>query len=179
MRTHFPRLIAALDWCTSPVSARPHEWAYYRLPIIVFVTDVFLSFTLGALLVVTGVELEEISLGIPILSIWFFFFLLLISTIEELIFRIVPLTIVMSATERRFVYLLAAIITGATFGYVHGGLGNIPVQGIGGFLYAVLFIKYAHNGDRFLEASMVVIAMHTAFNGLIGLILLLSGETTF
>jgi membrane protease YdiL (CAAX protease family) len=169
----------ALDWCTAPVTATPREWAYYRLPFIVFLVDAVVSFSLGAVMYATGVELEETTLGISILSLWFVFFLVLISVIEELIFRIVPLTIVMSATNRRFVYLATALATAATFGYVHGGVANIAVQGIGGFLYAVLFIKYAENGERFLAASMVVIAMHTAFNGLIGLILLLSGETTF
>jgi len=163
----------------TPNHYRPSEWAYYRWPLSVFAIDVCISFTLAIALSYTELVPEVESIGIPILSVWFIPFLLLVSTIEELIFRIVPLTIAMSASERASVHVLTALVMGGIFGYVHGGVGNIFLQGIGGFLYGLLFIKYAAGGERFLEASLVVILIHTAFNGLLGVLLLLGGETMF
>jgi membrane protease YdiL (CAAX protease family) len=148
------------------------------LPVLIFILDIVISFSLGVfLLVEEGLEEVDPS-AIPILSLGFIPFLLLLSFIEEMIFRILPLTFVMRATERQSLRLAAAVATAVAFGYYHGGLINIVLQGVGGLLYAIVFIKYAHN-ERYGEAGLVVIMLHTFFNGVVALVLLLAGETMF
>ncbi len=173
------RLVVYISHLADPNPYHANEWAYYRLPALVIVIDVVLSIGLAVVFSVTDTIEPVEPIGVPILSLWFIPFLLLVSTIEELLFRIIPLSIAMSASERKIMHVLTALIAAMLFGYVHGGWANVPLQGIGGFLYGLLFIRYARGGEAFLEASIVVIMMHTAFNGLIGMIALLGGETMF
>lgn len=168
-----------LTWCAEPNPYRPYQWQYYRLPLLGFVVDflilipVLVAFDTAGLL---GEEPEAI--GVPILSLWFIPVLFLIATVEEAIFRIIPLTIALRESQRKSVHLTVVLLSAIVFGFIHGGPIHIFIQGIGGFLYAVIFLKYAQQ-ERYGEASLVVISMHVAFNAIMGLILLLSGETMF
>lgn len=166
-------------WCIAPVTARPQQWEYYRLLLIVFLIDILLS-AVSVTFFASLDMLEEVEeIGVDIISWSFLVMLILISVIEELVFRIVPLVAVMRVSHQPSLYLATAFTAAVVFGYVHGGVEHIFIQGLGGFLYGVIFIKYAAGGSRLVEASLVVITLHTAFNALIGLILLMSGETTF
>jgi membrane protease YdiL (CAAX protease family) len=154
------------------------NWKYYRLPTLLLLLDFFITFILLGFFIFIEVPLSESeSEGIAIFSWSFFGFILLVSVIEEFLFRIMPLSLIMRLTKRRDVVLLTALICSALFGYVHGGLPHILLQGIGGFLYAVLFIKYSRQGSRVVEGSIVVIAVHSLFNLLISLLLFLEGES--
>jgi len=167
------------EWCVTPITAKPWQWGFYRLPWIVFGIDFFLSIV--SVLLLSSVDLidEAEEIGVDILAWSFIPFLILISLFEELFFRILPLGVVMRVTNRRGIYLATALISAVVFGYIHGGVAHIFVQGLGGFIYGVLFIKYADNGRRLFTASILVVALHSMFNGLIALILLLAGETVF
>lgn len=124
--------------------------------------------------------LEEVEdSGVEIASWLFILTILLVSVFEELLFRILPLGLALKFYPRPGFLLGVAFVSAAIFGYVHGGMYNIFLQGTGGFLYAILFIKYAAQGQRLAEASILLIVIHTMFNGLLGLLLLWSGETMF
>jgi membrane protease YdiL (CAAX protease family) len=173
-------LRAFVDWCTGPNVYRPTQWQYYKLPFLVLVVDLVLSLLVAGVFFATDIEVgyEEEYEGMLILSWLFIPYLFMISAVEEFFFRILPLTWVLRNTARKYLHVLAALATAVAFGYVHGGLTNIPLQGIGGFLYAIVFIKYAH-GERYMEAGIVLIVLHTLFNGLLALGALAAGETTF
>lgn len=152
---------------------------YYKLPALVFVADVILTVVLLTILSYVDVLDEAEDVGVEIASWLFVATILYISFEEELMFRIIPLLVALKFIKQSAGLVGVALLTAVVFGYVHGGVYNILLQGIGGFLYAVIFIKYSQNGTRILEASLLVIVLHTFFNGLIGIVLLLSGETMF
>lgn len=171
-----------IAFCTTPTPYRPREWQYYRVPAVLVVVDILLLSLVLFLYSVIGVldQVEEMEpIGVEIASVGFLVTILLISVYEELLFRIIPLWLAFKFAFTPGGLIMVALITAIGFGYIHGGPHNILIQGIGGFFYAILFIKYASGGKRIFEASIVVIVAHTIFNGLIGLLLILSGETVF
>ncbi len=169
-------------FCTASIRYRPYQLRYYRLPALALFLDVVLVIILLIFYSYIGIldEMEEVEeIGVEIASLGFLFTIISISVIEELIFRIIPLWIAIRYLRSPWYLITAAFITAIVFGYVHGGVYNILLQGIGGFLYAIIFIRYAAGGKRILEASLVIIILHTIFNGLLSLLLYLSGETMF
>jgi membrane protease YdiL (CAAX protease family) len=171
-----------IAFCTTPIYYRPTEWRYYRLPAQLLVIDIILVALVLFIYSVTGILdslPEPEAVGVEIVSTSFIVVLVLIASIEELLFRILPLSIALYCQLKPGALVFVAVLSSILFGYVHGGVPFILIQGLGGFIYSILFIKYAHNGERVFEASLLVIVSHTLFNGFIGLVLLLSGETLF
>ncbi len=166
-----------VEWVNTPIHYRPYQLGYYKLPLLALLIDIVITTLTILLYVETEVDVEELDMGLEILSLSFIPLLFLLAGIEEMIFRILPLTWAMRNVSKQNI-VLAALFTAIAFGFVHGGLANIPLQGLGGLVYAIVFIKYAH-GERYMEAGFVVITIHTVFNGLIALLSLSEGVTTF
>jgi membrane protease YdiL (CAAX protease family) len=98
---------------------------------------------------------------------------------EEVLFRIAPLILAMNRWGTRWPTLIVLAISSALFGFVHGGAGFILIQGVGGFLYGLLFMKFSESGAKYVRASALVILIHIAFNLLYILTLAAYGETTW
>jgi membrane protease YdiL (CAAX protease family) len=166
-----------LYWLTAANTYSFLSWRYYRLPIVILLLDFFLTFVVLGIFSLIEVPLSEPEpFEIVIFSWSFFAFILYVSASEELLFRILPLLLTMKLTRRREVLVIVMVISAAFFGYVHGGVSHIFLQGIGGFLYSVLFIKYSRRGKNPIEGSLVVITIHSLFNIAISSLLLLGGE---
>ncbi len=166
-----------VDWVNTPVHYRPYQLGYYKLPVLALLLDIVLTIVTILLYLETEVDVESYDVGLEILSLSFIPWLYFYAGIEEFIFRILPLTWAMRELSRTNI-VIAALVSAVAFGFVHGGLANIPLQGLGGFVYAIIFIKYAH-GERYMEAGFVVITIHVMFNVLIALLSLSEGVTTF
>ena len=166
-----------IDWIFSP----PTKREFMRLPFIILAIDVVYSIVaIGVMeLLNLGSEMIEDPDATPIASWEFPVIIISVSVIEELLFRIIPLVILIRYVNNRFVTLFSVIALSVSFGLIHSGWESVPVQGVGGILYSILFIKYAENGTRFLQASAVVILVHTIFNAILTLAIVLGGDTTF
>lgn len=97
---------------------------------------------------------------------------------EEFIFRLVPfifflylcdeVELVKKYVNKKFLFILIVLISSIFFGLAHGNIYNILIQGIGGVIFFLVFIKYSGHPDEYdvplsrgLLASSVV---HIGFN---------------
>jgi len=174
------KIIRVYQWCFAPITTTPEQWRFYSLLLWLLLFDFVIAVSSVSLFQIQGVELPEtVTEETPILSLLFLIEIVLISLFEEGIFRIIPLVLVMKMTKKHSIIFGVAVLSSVVFGWIHGSVYNILIQGFGGMLYSIVFVKYSQNGSRFLQASLVVICLHTVFNGIVGLILLLLGETMF
>jgi membrane protease YdiL (CAAX protease family) len=61
---------------------------------------------------------------------------------EEMLFRLIPFGILgLLVGRHRWLLLLAALGLSALFGFVHGGATHIMLQGGGGLIYSVVYLK--------------------------------------
>jgi len=70
--------------------------------------------------------------------------------IEEIIFRIIPMTISRIVGEYfniKKLWIFIAIISSLIFGFLHGNITNIFFQGISGFFFCWLWIKVSYDRD--------------------------------
>ena len=83
---------------------------------------------------------------------------------EELIFRIVPLTLALRqwGADRRTLTVLC--ISSVLFGWAHGSILHVLAQGINGLIIGILFIKFSNLGRNIWWASLLVIALHFIFD---------------
>lgn len=127
--------------------------------------------------------------GTPIISVFSFFPLVSSCTIEEVLYRL-PLALLLQLRLHilrfdqhpinvwPFIFLAVAILS-IGFGYAHGGVDHIFVQGVGGFFFSLLFIKCGGNNGRFVKALACTIIAHILFNEIEYARLSLEGVTEF
>jgi len=91
---------------------------------------------------------------------------------EEFLFRILPFGTVWAlwfvwmrqSSPPLSVALGALLVSSAWFGYIHGGVGNIFIQGFIGVVYAIVFLKWSAYGKTPLRGVLVVIVLHGTYN---------------
>jgi predicted Abi (CAAX) family protease len=84
---------------------------------------------------------------------------------EELVYRIVPLSwsvTCLGITPTLWIALILSII----FGLIHGNAYNILLQGVGGIVYSIIFLKCGGLGHHFVQASLCVVVAHCLHNSL-------------
>jgi membrane protease YdiL (CAAX protease family) len=88
-----------------------------------------------------------------------------VALIEELMFRFLPLSFVLLFCRNRFIWvILAMIASSAIFGYLHGGLQFIGIQGVGGIFLSIIFLKCGGMNFNFVKATICSTAMHFLYN---------------
>lgn len=89
---------------------------------------------------------------------------LVAAPLEELVFRM-PLALVVRIRQTPVFIFGSAIITSAFFGCAHGfNVWNIPLQGLGGFCYSVLFLKAGGYQRKILKPFICCSGAHFLFN---------------
>lgn len=83
---------------------------------------------------------------------------------EEVLFRLLPIALVRQATPSRAWLLFTVFASSILFGYVHGSLSNILVQGTIGFAFAFVFLKCGGMNGRYLKALFWTSATHAMVN---------------
>lgn len=89
---------------------------------------------------------------------------------EEITYRIIPLVFAIVAARRfnqPWIIAIAVVLSIAMFGWIHGGVQFIFVQGIGiGLPFCLIFLKCGgmRGGWGFVKASWIVIATHLVWN---------------
>jgi hypothetical protein len=121
--------------------------------------------------------------SIPIISVEFFYILAKGAILEETFFRVIPLTIViiialvmmylLHMLSWRFIYLdeyriaikaalVATLFLSIIFGYIHGNVLNIFIQGWGGIAYSILFLKCG--GGQFKSLWSMLTGIYLGFS---------------
>lgn len=84
---------------------------------------------------------------------------------EEIIFR-VPLGLIAPHVQLP-ITLTAAVTSSVLFGYLHGGISHIAIQGISGFIYSIIFLKCGGMKGKRLKPLLASTSAHFLGNVLI------------
>ncbi len=115
-------------------------------------------------------------LGMPILTWEFPGQLFSIALMEEIIFRFVLLGGAIQIWGATWPVLLVLALSSIIFGLMHGRPVNILLQGVGGIVFCIIFLKCGGFAHHFLMATFVVALAHSIFNSIVALFNLISGH---
>ncbi len=104
----------------------------------------------------------------------FFALLPFLAALEELIFRL-PLAIFLKYNIQPGALLVVAVLLSILFGLAHGGLVGVPIQGIMGLVFCVVFLKCGGLQMKYQKAFLSSTAVHFTYNILAFSIFLLFG----
>lgn len=144
-------------------------------------TDQLLSGKLSNVVVATGLSVFLVALSIALLNFTFplwtlsmgykeipserdLISLLIIAPLaEEFVFRLVPFKLLKDTQifKDKTYYFVA--ISAIIFGYIHGGMKNVYIQGIAGFFFGWVYIK---NGMSYWSS----VATHFLYNFVISIV---------
>lgn len=116
---------------------------------------------------------SEDIVRLPILVWDFPLVLLYLAAIEEFLFRVILLYLVMLVSrmvlgKRDFGYVLFAIVWSSIyFGYIHGGIIHIFIQGVAGVLFCLVFLKCGGYQGKIAKAFYCSTLCHALVNLLI------------
>lgn len=85
------------------------------------------------------------------------------SVVEELIFR-APLTIAGKFFPRGGTTVAIAIGSSVIFGWIHGGIVTIPMQGVMGLVLSACYLKCGGQDGKFWKPFLVTVTIHTLAN---------------
>jgi membrane protease YdiL (CAAX protease family) len=115
---------------------------------------------------------------IQIFTISFPFALFGCAIVEEAIFRL-PLAIFVAKGWTVARVLIVAIVFSVVFGVVHGSIRHIFLQGMGGFMYSVLFLKAGGLQGENLKAIATTATTHFLYNAILVGCAITRGATSF
>src|SRR3989344_6876434 len=140
-----------------------------------------LAYALAALPVLALLKFDLPPLSrerIPIFTFSFPFFLFTVAAVEEIVFRF-PLAIAIYFELSLKRVLIVALVLSALFGIAHGGIHNIFIQGVSGFIYSILFLKAGGLQKNYTKALTVTTTMHFLYNMTLVGIVIVKGWTLF
>ena len=85
--------------------------------------------------------------------------------LEELLFRALPLLLVIVlVTKRLSGVITVAVLSSGVFGWLHGGWGYVPFYGMIGLILSALFLKCGGMRGAFEKPYLVASLTHLAIN---------------
>jgi membrane protease YdiL (CAAX protease family) len=109
----------------------------------------------------TGAATAEIH---KLRSMEIFYVLSLASFGEEFFFRFCPLFIAVKAGMRKSWIICVALASSALFGWLHGGVVHIFMQGVAGFLYSLAYLKCGGWRGAVLKPLAVTTTTHLTWD---------------
>lgn len=121
--------------------------------------------------------------GMEVFSIWFVALLAGMALFEEILFRF-PLSVSVAATSilklPSVLVIVFALVLSAIFGWAHGSIYHVFIQGGTGFGWSMLYLKCGGFQGKPFKGLAVTTTTHFLFNAIaISLYALISGTTTF
>ena len=155
-------------------------WKLFGFGILITILDIIFSIVVTLVMInVFNIEPPDtVVMRIPMMAWYAIPLVLMIIAIEELIFRFIPLTLAVSFWGHSTKVLIIAILSSILFGLWHGSYHYVFIQGAGGFLYCIMFLKSGGFEKRFIRAGMVCLSLHTAFNAVVIILSFMTGNTT-
>lgn len=96
---------------------------------------------------------------------WMMFVMLPVgAVVEEFVFRFLPIAILALFTPSVNAFLLTTALAAAAFGVMHGGFASLLMQGTGGLLLGVLFLKCGGLHGRKIKAWLAASTAHALIN---------------
>ena len=94
--------------------------------------------------------------------------LLVVPLEEELLFRALPLWLVVRFAPS-WALIPTVLLTSIVFGIAHGDLTAILFQGVGGITFSLMYLKCGGMRGAFIKPLLAAAALHSALNGWIEL----------
>jgi len=154
------------------------KWVYFYIFICLTFTFVY-TYSFFALIHFFNVHTHHPDReGIEL--VWYTPFLLFVcALIEEIVFRFLPLHIVIDRKWSLSKILLVAAVMSVVFGIAHGGIFFILIQGVFGFVCSIMFLKCGGLEKRYFKAVAVTTTVHFLWNGALATLAYVSGLTSF
>lgn len=90
---------------------------------------------------------------------------------EEFLYRVIPFGLVWGVwgifwktTPPFTVALVLVALTSFVFGFVHGGIGNVFIQGLMGIVIAFVFLVWGSYGRTPLKGICAILILHSSYN---------------
>ncbi len=103
------------------------------------------------------------QLGEPV-TISFYLLLILYVISEEVIFRLLPISIALEESGADSAVWTTAVISSIIFGWAHGNIYHVLIQGVGGFISCWFFLYTGGWNRRYLKATTASVCLHLFFN---------------
>ena len=164
---------------------RPTGSEYWKIIFLAFAFDIAWSIVIISIYgAVVGLpEMDSSRQVLLEMAFWKIIpLLILVSFVEEILFRYVPLTVALLIYSRnaaaKSLVLVVVIVLSLIFGYMHGDSPLfLLLQGMGGLIYSTVFLKVSGMNFRHTaHAFRTVWAMHAVWNiGTVGLASITTG----
>jgi membrane protease YdiL (CAAX protease family) len=108
-------------------------------------------------------------------GIFFYFYVFVLGPfLEEIIFRLIPIVIVLifgwiihRGWFETYLMYLTLLVVSLFFGYIHGNEVNIFIQGVGGLVYSIVFLKWSGWGRNLIKGLCATTFVHGSWNTLL------------
>jgi len=122
-----------------------------------------------SLFILLDLDDDPVEFGIKIVSFKLPIILLGVAFIEELLFRLAPLSLALYGPENSKItdVLVMVVISSIIFGVLHGGYFNILFQGVDGLVFCLVFLKCGGWHHCYWKAIGASTVCHAFFNLLI------------
>lgn len=158
MRQIYRFPILELDWLKEEVKG-------YGIPKFIFLC-IFLiltfNFVTERIINILNYKIPDSGTRIPVVSALSRY--ILNGPKEEVIWRLVPLGLGTTILGRSKYILIIAMISSIWFGIMHGNIFNIFIQGIGGFILCIMFLKCGGFQKKYTKAFLTTSTTHILLN---------------
>lgn len=96
-------------------------------------------------------------------ALFLFALLPFLAALEELIFRL-PLALFLKFNVRSETLCAVAFVLSTVFGLAHGGWVGVPIQGVMGVVFCVVFLKCGGLRKKYRKAFLSSTAVHFTYN---------------
>jgi membrane protease YdiL (CAAX protease family) len=163
-----------LDKLFAWLRVEPKGFRLWLFFIMIIAFTLFYAFLMGNILESAGIHLKERGDILSFLQEMPVIFMCIVIPIgiliEEFFFRL-PLVFLTKAAPK--IVLIGTICLSIAFAYIHGGWQQIPVQGFGGLIFCLVFLKCGGLQENPWKAFFSSYFVHIAFDWiLLGSILL-------
>jgi len=93
--------------------------------------------------------------------------LLIGAILEEIIFRLIPLGLSMVCWGKSYKVFVVAILSSVVFGWGHNGFEHVFIQGWGGIIFSIVFLKAGGFQEKFFKATFCCTIAHFSFNAIL------------
>jgi membrane protease YdiL (CAAX protease family) len=139
-----------------------------------------IAYAFGVFVVAYLLKIEIPPVGGETTQIFTFSFPIILfgaAFIEEVIFRL-PLAIIIEMRGSIVGVLAIALLLSAIFGFLHGGIHHIFIQGVVGFISCILFLKCGGLQRNYFKALAATTVTHFLFNAILVGIAIIGGATS-
>jgi len=144
--------------------------------VVLYIVEI-ISFNISDMPIEASVS--ETKDSIKMISLYLPCFLYASAALEEILFRLIPLTFAVEVWGTSKKVFLVAIVSSIIFGVLHGGYDHIFLQGISGFVYCIVFLKCGGLNENYIKGFLSSSTAHFLFNMTIVLILVVVGGNQY